>query len=410
MSGDADERLQRLLGGDALADLRRRLRRHFERADPAAPSGTIRLGNVLAHEYEALARLVGRRPRQASSIQVDVAEIDANLSRAEVAPSLKAALDRLDGPIAHLPTVRAETAARWATVAGGARHPGLAPFLQSPAGLGLLKRLARQDAEAAARLRDRAESVLQRLPAPGQPRAQLAAEVLGDAHALDNGAPAATLVLAVLKQAVPPAEGDAAADAAEEDSRTLWARAGVLVNELARPVLFLNLPLEGGGCLAGEAGEPGYAALRQLLRTPPRAAVMGRAVYVCENPNLVAIAADRLGPHCAPLVCTEGMPAAAQRTLLALLAQAGAHFFYHGDFDWPGIRIANVVMRGFNARPWRFGTADYTEAAGMAAGEILTGATVAAAWDAALAQAMAQRGLAIPEEGVAGLLLEDLEE
>jgi uncharacterized protein (TIGR02679 family) len=104
------------------------------------------------------------------------------------------------------------------------------------------------------------------------------------------------------------------------------------------------------------------------------------------------------------------MPAAAQRTLLALLAQAGAHFFYHGDFDWPGIRIANVVMRGFNARPWRFGTADYTEAAGMAAGEILTGATVAAAWDAALAQAMAQRGLAIPEEGVAGLLLEDLEE
>ena len=57
MSGDADERLQRLLGGDALADLRRRLRRHFERADPAAPSGTIRLGNVLAHEYEALARL-----------------------------------------------------------------------------------------------------------------------------------------------------------------------------------------------------------------------------------------------------------------------------------------------------------------------------------------------------------------
>ncbi|HEY1247056.1 MAG TPA: TIGR02679 family protein [Hyphomicrobiaceae bacterium] len=410
MSGDADERLQRLLGGDALADLRRRLRRHFERADPAAPSGTIRLGNVLAHEYEALARLVGRRPRQASSIQVDVAEIDASLSRAEVAPSLKAALDRLDGPIEHLPTVRAETAARWAAVGGGARHPGLAPFLQSPTGLGLLKRLARQDAETAARLRDRAESVLQRLPAPGQPRAQLAAEVLGDAHALDNGAPAATLVLAVLKQAVPPAEGDAAADAAEEDSRTLWARAGVLVNELARPVLFLNLPLEGGGCFAGEAGEPGYAALRQLLRTPPRAAVMGRAVYVCENPNLIAIAADQLGPHCAPLVCTEGMPAAAQRTLLALLAQAGAHFFYHGDFDWPGIRIANVVMRDFNARPWRFGTADYTEAAGMAAGEILTGATVAAAWDAALAQAMAERGLAIPEEGVAGLLLEDLEE
>jgi uncharacterized protein (TIGR02679 family) len=409
MSGDADERLQRLLGGDALADLRRRLRRHFERADPAAPSGTIRLGNVLAHEYEALARLVGRRPRQASSIQVDVAEIDANLSRAEVAPSLKAALDRLDGPIAHLPTVRAETAARWATVAGGARHPGLAPFLQSPAGLGLLKRLARQDAEAAARLRDRAESVLQRLPAPGQPRAQLAAEVLGDAHALDNGAPAATLVLAVLKQAVPPAEGDAAADAAEEDSRTLWARAGVLVNELARPVLVLNLPLEGGGCLAGEAGEPGYAALRQLLRTPPTVAVMGRVVYVCETPNLVAIAADRLGPSCAPLVCTDGMPAAAQRTLLAQLAQAGARLLYHGDFDWPGLRIANLVIGSFGAQPWRFGAADYTAATGIASGQALMGPMVAAAWDAALAPAMQRHGLAIAEEAVAAALLPDLE-
>ena len=179
MSGDADERLRRLLGGDALADLRRRLRRHFERTDPAAPSGTIRLANVLAHEYEALAALMGRRLRHAHSIQIDVAAIDANLSRVEIAPSLKAALERLDGPIPHLPTVRAETAARWAAVAGGARHPGLLQFLQSPAGLGLLKRLARQDAEAAARLRDRADLVLQRLPASGQPRAQLAAEAQG---------------------------------------------------------------------------------------------------------------------------------------------------------------------------------------------------------------------------------------
>src|SRR5512145_3365688 len=156
-----NERLLRLLGGDTLAGLRRRLRRHYERADPAAPSGPIRLANVSAHEYEALAALMGRRPRRAQSIQIDVAVIDANLSRAGIAPSLKAALERLDGPIPHLPTVRAESAARWAAVAGGARHPGLAQLLQTPAGLGLLKRLARQDSEAAARLRNRADLVLQ---------------------------------------------------------------------------------------------------------------------------------------------------------------------------------------------------------------------------------------------------------
>jgi uncharacterized protein (TIGR02679 family) len=410
MSGEADERLRRLIGGDALADLRRRLRRHFERADTAAPSGTIHLGNVSAHEYEALARLMGRRLRQASSIQVDVAAIDAAMSNAGIAPSLKTALEHLDGPIAHLPTVRAETAARWAAVAGVARHPGLAQVLQSPAGLGLLKRLARQDADAAAHLRDRADLVLQRLPAPGQPRAQLAAEALGDAHALDNGEPAATLVLAVLRQAVPPGEGGAAPDAAEEeDRRTLWARAGVLVNELARPALVLNLPLAGGGYLAGEAGGPAFASLRQLMRSPPRLAVAGRTICVCENPNLVAIAADRLGPRCAPLVCTDGMPAAAQRTLLAQLAQAGARLLYHGDFDWPGLRIANLVIRSFGAQPWRFGAVDYTAATDIASGQALTGSTVAAAWDAALAPAMQRHRLAIAEEALAAALLPDLE-
>jgi hypothetical protein len=36
-----------------------------------------------------------------------VAAIDASPSNAGIAPSLKAALERLDGAIAHLPTVRA---------------------------------------------------------------------------------------------------------------------------------------------------------------------------------------------------------------------------------------------------------------------------------------------------------------
>jgi uncharacterized protein (TIGR02679 family) len=220
----------------------------------------------------------------------------------------------------------------------------------------------------------------------------------------------ATLILAALRHIAPPGEEAAPPEPDEEDSRTVWARAGVLVNELARPALFLNLPLEDGGYLAGGAGEPSYAALRQLLRSPPRLAVAGRPVYACENPNLVAIASDRLGPRCAPLVCTDGMPAAAQRTLLSQLAKAGARLLYHGDFDWPGIRIANVVVRDLGAEPWRLGASDYAAAAGIASGQALAGAPVEASWDAALTPAMAQRGLAIPEEGVAGLLLQDLGE
>src|SRR5262249_59301961 len=103
MRGEPDQRLLRLLGGSELAGLRRRLRRHFERAEPDAPSGSIRLANVAPHEYSALASLMGRRPRQASSIEVDIAQIDAMLARAGVAAALRAPLASLGGPLRPLP-------------------------------------------------------------------------------------------------------------------------------------------------------------------------------------------------------------------------------------------------------------------------------------------------------------------
>ena len=53
---------------------------------------------------------------------------------------------------------------------------------------------------------------------------------------------------------------------------------------------------------------------------------LGREILSLFNsdPNIVSIAADRLGAACAPLVCTDGMPAAAQRVLLKQLSDAGA--------------------------------------------------------------------------------------
>jgi uncharacterized protein (TIGR02679 family) len=155
--------------------------------------------------------------------------------------------------------------------------------------------------------------------------------------------------------------------AGAERIRETWARAGVLVNELARPALFLNLPTSGTESDRWPPGEPAYASLRSLLRAPPRWDAAGRNVYVCENPNLLAIAADRCGAGCAPLVCTDGMPAAAQRCLLSQLVQADARLRYHGDFDWPGLRIGNHVMREHGAEPWRFGAIDYLAAVRAAA-------------------------------------------
>lgn len=391
-----DARLQRLLGGEALAGLRKRLRQRYQRG---APTGVMRLGELSEAEHAALAALAGRPARHVRSMQIEVAEIDARLARAELAVSLRDALEQIDGPIVDLTAERLQARSAWQQLIEDCEHSGLRSALQTPGGLGLLKRLCGSRPEAGAQLVRDADRVLRRLPALGIPRAQLAVAALGDAHALDAGSPAATLVLTALRQL-------AAAEPDIESTREQWAAAGVLVNELARPALALNLP----GPTGAEAGEPTYLSLRRLLRSPPAWGVIGCPVFVCENPNLLAIAADQLGPRCAPLVCTDGMPAAAQRVLLGQLRAAGAVLHYHGDFDWPGLRIGNLMLREHDARPWRFSTADYYAAVRGAPrpGRLLDDAAVSALWDDTLAGAMLAERLAIDEEGLAEVLLGDL--
>lgn len=421
MSLPPDDRLARLLGGDGLAGLRRRLRRRYELAPSPGDPECFRLAQLTPEEHGALAALMGRPPRFSDSLHVDVGLIDSNLRRAGIAPSLRHALERLDGPIVHRATALDQARAAWSEAAAGCRHPALARLLQAPGGLGLLKRLAAGNPDAAGELRRRADAVLQHLPAAGAPRAQLAAQVLGDAHALDDGRPVATVVLAALRTAAAwPGELNAPdpeapetydpPDLRDERARDVWAAHGILVNELARPALFLNLPSIAAGDRQHSPGEPAFASLRLLLRSPPAWDVSGRTIYVCENPNLVAIAADRLGARCAPLVCTDGMPAAAQRTLLAQLAAAGACLRVHADFDWPGVHIARHVMRTHRAQPWRLGASDYEAAVrgGSCLGLRLDDLAVETAWDGGLADAMRRHRRAIAEEAVSDLLLSDL--
>jgi len=347
MSSSADSRLQRLLGGDHFAVLRKRLRRRFERAPLDAVVDTFRIGKLTREEHAALASLLGRPLRYANSLQVDVRLVDAAFRNAGIATSLRDALVQLDGPITNLATTRLTLQALWSDVLSACANRELIELLQAPAGIGLLKRLSRQSPPAALQLCHRVEAVLQRLPASGITRSQLAAEVLGDAHALDSGQPTATLVLAAWRQVIAGTDAnhdcvdieategsEMGLDNGAERDRDVWAKAGVLVNELARPALFLNLPLRDAERRDPSPGEPVYASLRSLLRSPPRWDVANRKVYVCENPNMVAIAADRWGPDCAPLVCTDGMPAAAQRCLLSQLAKAGAQLCYHGGREY----------------------------------------------------------------------------
>lgn len=416
-------RLQRRLGGAELGELRRRMRNHFERHGDDPEKSVLHLTRLTPIEYEAVALLVGLPARATQSVRIEIARFDTALSHAGIASSLRDALEMIDGPLVHRAAVKAETQVRWAAVlAAGADHPVVEAWLGSWGAVGALKRLARRDPELAKRLLGQANAVLRELPANGLTRAQLAAKTLGDAHALDGGQPAATLVLAALrhheKSAVAP-EGSLADDAVEDTEtgkppervRDIWARAGVLVNELARPALFLNLPVHPSSAPPGVRGEPDYLSLRRLLRTRFEWAVEGERVYVCENPNILSIAADLLGPACPPLVCTDGMPAAAQRVLLTQLANAGAELQYHGDFDWAGIHIANHVMQSFNARPWRFGSGDYVAALALIPRKDcdLVGDGVPASWDPSLPDHMRTHRLAVDEEAVAPLLIGDLE-
>ena len=376
--------------------------------------------------------MMGRPNRPTDSMRIELTAIDEALARAGIAPSLRHALEQLDGPIIDRRAERRLRDDRWAAVFEACREPALQRLVAKEEGRRLLRRLAAQSPDQGLRLAQRAGAVLARLPAAGLPRARLSAVVLGDAHGLDDGTPLASLVLAgwrrirrkpgegaeqpadsVAVDVVDVVDADEVVDADDtvvERAREVWASAGVLVNELARPVLMLNLPgAHGRGPLA-EPGQPGFISLRRLLRPPLHWSVAGCDIFVCENPNVVAYAADCLGEACAPIVCTDGMPAAAQQTLLTQLAQGGARLHYHGDFDWPGMRIANMVIRTFGAQPWRMSCGDYREAVRSAAaeGHPLGSGDVEASWDQALRVAMLETGIAIAEEAVADCLVADL--
>jgi uncharacterized protein (TIGR02679 family) len=404
-----DTRLQRLLGGADLANLRRRLRARYEK-------GGLReeftLTALTAFERRTLAGLLGKPTTSAGSMRMRHSELDEALARAGIASSLREALELLDGPLHDRRAAQMARENAWNATVARIEEPQLVALLSSVTGAGLVKRLAGGDPVQAASLLAQSARVIARLPGQGMSLAQLAAEVLGDSHALDTGRPVATVVLraCAVRLSTETTEASATKDP-EESVRQRWARLGVTVNELALPALCLNLPVRiDKTAVPGPAlpGEPMHISLRRLLRRPPDWDVDGREVFVCENPNIVAIAADRLGPLCAPLVCTDGMPAAAQQTLLAQLVACGATLRYHGDFDWAGLSIGNFVIREFGAKPWRFGALDYSSACGHEGVELRAAERVIAGWDERLTDVMLEKAAVVHEEAVVETLLVDL--
>jgi len=236
---------------------------------------------------------------------------------------------------------------------------------------------------------------------------ELAADVTGDTKALGHGTVLSTLVLRALaiKTGLGRPRG-------AEERRGLWEAADVVVDDLASRVLVLNVPAEGRGlaewlCGAARLGVPFYVTLHQLMTLPLR--IPGALVHVCENPAVLRRAAAELGARSAPLLCTEGRPSTAFHQLAAAVADGGGQLRYHGDFDWPGLAIANSVMRRHAAGPWRMTAADYLAGLGADDEHVrLTGKPQPTPWDPELGQAMAETGRVLYEESVADALISDL--
>jgi uncharacterized protein (TIGR02679 family) len=417
-------RLHRLLGGEPTTWLVRRARDRLEAGRPL--TGTVTLTGASAEQRQAVERLTGRAPRSGSSLSVSLPEVDRVLRESGAAPGgLAEAVALLTGPIRDRNRDRMDTASAWAAAFAPlddavAVHAELAAWRGWLDATGVVRRLA-PSADGALALLDQVAAVLRRLPSRGIPIGRLAAECCGDAHALDDGRPAGTLALSAVRAL---AGLPFAADVSADSRRTAWAFAGVHLDDLSSLVLCLGLPGDTRTALGKvlalhrEAGQPAVLTLRQL-RCHDEALSAG-LVRICENPVVIAAAADELGSRCPPLVCVGGQPSAAGWRLLDLLAAGGAEFRYHGDFDWGGIRIARAVCQRVGQepsrwQPWRYDRNAY-EAAATAALAVqaaarlprLAGEPVATPWDPGLAAAMACHDVRIEEELSLDALLADL--
>jgi uncharacterized protein (TIGR02679 family) len=407
-----EARLRRLLGSDDLAWLVLRVRQRMERGQPLDASVT--LPDATGSQRSAVQRLLGRRPVAGRALTVSLPALDRLLRDSGASPAgLEAAVIALTGEVIDRELVAAEQVQAWRLAFAPLREavegrPELADWLIELERGGLVRRLVGTPTAAGPVLAELA-AVVRELPTVGELLGRFAARVIGRAHALDDRQPLATLTLSAARALSGVAPGSGA-----EWRREAWASVGILRDELSATVLTLGLPgnsVSATGRALGalrEDGQPAVLTLRQVVRDE----ILAQApyVFVCENPIVVSTAADRLGTRSAPLVCSNGQPSAAVMHLLRRLAADGTQLVYHGDFDWGGIRIANVIFDRVPAHPWRFGAADYASAAGSvpSQGHPLHGPSVSATWDPQLTQTMLTRGQAVEEEHVLDPLLSDL--
>ena len=361
---------------------------------------------------DRLSGLLGRAV-PAGATRIRLVDLDASLRSSVAGRGLVATVAELTGePLRNRPAERDATHAGrerlWAHLDLQLSEHNLAAREWAPQWTHWCRRsglLARLPAAEAVTTLSIAVQVLARvLDDPHTPigLAELAGEVIGDAHGLDGGIPAA-LVLRALAFAL-----DAAPAASATERRLLWQRAGVSTDEISGTVITWALRPPGRdrwSAMMRERADLGlvtHLTVHELQRAADLTRP-GEIIHACENPQVLQRLAASGVEH--PVACMSGNPAAAGMALLARTV-----VLYHGDFDWPGIAIARRIF-GRGAGPWRFGRMDYVDAVDRLPAVTrlgLSGRTEATPWDEGLSAAMTAADVAVHEELTVDVLLSDL--
>ncbi|MEU1406817.1 TIGR02679 family protein [Streptomyces sp. NPDC005728] len=411
------------LTGPGLTRLWDGVRKRLE-SNGVQATGSLRLTAMNAQERTDLSLLLGK-PLTGAAVTIRLDVLDARLRASAAGLGLRQTLEELGPPLTDRRAARADVAARreqvWSSLASSLDASPLADQEWPRQWYDLLRRAGVPRGvkpEAAIWTLQQAVQVLTALLGPEGPerngtrgRGELAAMTTGSAHGLDDG----TWLARLVQRGVALAHGTEFPDDAA-GRRALWRLVSVTPDEVSSTVLTYGLRPDGEGWRERALRERAdhhsevHVTPRDLhdLRLQLPAATL---IHICENPRVVEAAADAACVQ--PLVCTSGSAATVVFTLLDALATAGCRFAYHGDFDWPGIALANRVIRRYEARPWRMGTADYEHLAARSQAEgipqlALDGQPVSADWDPDLAPAMTALGVALHEEATLDLLVADL--
>lgn len=392
------------------ADAARRLERNGLRA-----TGRLKLPRASEEEIAALSGLLGTRwraPLPGADTSVDLAVLDEALVAS--GSSLLAFATAVRGaPLVEAGAARrvqlAHRDAGWISAFESSAvrwRPGLRSWLERERSTGALLRTGVADPFALL------HETLQLLSAlPADPPISLvrfaAAHCGGDPHALDRD----RHLDALLRRALAHLDGDPAPLTTAPARRERYERWGLACDELSSTVLTLGLQPTGEGALEHRlrlaVGEPQVLTLREL--TGVRELHCGPSVFTCENPDVLAAAADELGAACPPFVCTEGWPSAACLRLLGALRTGGAAMHHHGDMDPAGLRILDHLIAHTGGAPWRMTAEDH--AAHAAGGvEVELGARIAVTAPGLLAvgEAITASGRLVREEQTVRDLIAEL--